>query len=166
MDVVAPRSFIPHYFKTEPNAISFYTDDIKMAEDLLNADRTISMPDGFKMIIKVRNNIPQVQIDDNLKYKMKMAMSKRYNSMTKALDLTKFHSDEDLREIFCGLFRPTIMLAAVEIISENTPDLEALNLADNKIHLLDHLKCLAIKLPSLKILHLDNNKVISYTYMF
>lgn len=161
MDIVAPRSFIPHYFKTEQNAISFYIDDIKMAEDLLNADRTISMPDGFKMIIKVRNSIPQVQIDEHLKQKMKMAMVKRYNAATKALDLTKFHSDEDLRDIFCGLFRPTIMLAAIEIIAENIPDLEALNLADNKIHLLDHLKCLANKLPSLKILYLENNKVHS-----
>lgn len=159
--VVEPDSFIPHYFKVESTAVCFYLDDIKIAQTLLNNDRRITLPDGFKMLIRVRNNIPQVQIDANLKEKMKLAMAKRYTAATKALDLTKFHADADLRDIFCALFRPTIMLAAIDIIAENIPDLEALDLSDNKIHLLDHLKCLATKLPSLKILHMANNKVWS-----
>lgn len=157
--LVAPDSLIPHYVKVESSALCFYVDDIKIAQTLLNGDRRISLPDGFKMMIRVRNSIPQVQIDANLKEKMKLAMAKRYTATTKALDLTKFHTDVDLKDIFCALFRPTIMLAAIDIIAENIPDLEALDLSDNKIHLLDHLKCLANKLPCLKILHMANNKV-------
>lgn len=158
-NLVAPDSLIPHYVKVESSALCFYVDDIKIAQTLLQSDRRVTLPDGFKMIIRVRNNIPQVQIDANLKEKMKLAMAKRYTAATKALDLTKFHTDVDLKDIFCALFRPTIMLAAIDIIAENIPDLEALDLSDNKIHLLDHLKCLAKKLPYLKILHMANNKV-------
>lgn len=51
------------------------------------------------------------------------------------------------------------MNAAIDVISENIPDLEALNLNDNKLNLLDHLKVLRSKLPLLKILYLGNNKV-------
>lgn len=144
----------------------FFVDDVRVAETLLNADRVLTMPDGFKMLIRVRNSIPHVQIDENLKEKMKHAMEKRYTPATKALNLSKFHSDDDLRDIFCALFRPTILLAAIDIISENIPDLEALNLDDNKIHLLDHLKCLASKLPFLKILHMANNKVKMLTAIY
>lgn len=164
MSLVQPNVFIPHYFKVENTAITFFVDDIKVAELLLNSDRMLTFPDGFKMLIRVRNSIPYVQIDENLKQKMKLAMVKRYTPATKALDLTKFHSDNDLRDIFCALFRPTIMLAAIDVIAENIPDLEALKLDDNKIHLLDHLKCLAKKLPQLKILHLANNKVSAFLY--
>lgn len=157
--LVDPEALNPHYVKVESSALCFYVDDIKIAQMLLNADRRYTLPDGFKMMIRVRNSIPQVQIDANLKEKMKLAMSKRYTTATKALDLTNFHTDVDLKDIFCALFRPTIMLAAIDIIAENIPDLEALDLSDNKIHLLDHLKCLATKLPCLKILHMANNKV-------
>lgn len=164
--LAAPEPLIPHYVKVESSALCFYVDDIKTAQILLNGDRRITLPDGFKMIIRVRNSIPQVQIDANLKEKMKLAMAKRYTAATKALDLTKFHTDVDLKDIFCALFRPTIMLAAVDIIAENIPDLEALDLSDNKIHLLDHLKCLAKKLPCLKILHMANNKVSFVRFFF
>lgn len=51
------------------------------------------------------------------------------------------------------------MMAAVDIIAENIPDLQALNLDSNKISNLDHFKQLVIKLPNLRILHLSNNKV-------
>lgn len=119
------------------------------------------MPDGHKMLIRVRTGLPTTQVDDSLKEKMKLAMVKRYTATTKALDLTKFHADDDLRDIFCPLFRHQIMLAAVDVIAENIPDLEALKLDDNKIQTLDHLKCMPVKLPYLKILHLANNRVCS-----
>lgn len=150
----------------EGNAVSFFVDDFPMAESIFNSDRQITMPDGFKMIIKVRGGIPQVNVDTNLKEIMKLAMVKRYTAANKALDLTKFHSDPDLLNYYCGLSRPTIMLAVFDIISENIPDLEALNLGENKLHLLDHFKCLPTKLPNLKILHMPNNRVSFCFYYF
>lgn len=157
--LVQPLVFIPHYFKVELTAITFYVDDIRVAEALLNADRKLSLPDGHRLLIRVRNGVPQVTIDAAVQAKMKLAMAQRYNATTKALDLSKFHAHPELHDVFCALFRPAVMLVAIQLIAENIPDLEALKLDDNKIHLLDHFKCLPQKLPFLKILHLANNKV-------
>lgn len=65
----------------------------------------------------------------------------------------------ELADIFCALFRPVIMLAAIDIIAENIPDLEALNLNDNKLHGIEHLKILSTKLKNLKILYMGDNRV-------
>lgn len=53
------------------------------------------------------------------------------------------------------------MLAAIDIIAENISDLEALNLNDNKIHKVDHLRILPTKLKNLKILYIGDNRVRS-----
>ncbi|GBP36332.1 Nuclear RNA export factor 1 [Eumeta japonica] len=156
---ISPDIFIPHYYKNIGNAAVFYVDDVKIAEKLFNADRKIVMPDGFKLLVIVKNMVPKINIDTEMKEKMKLTMAKRYNAATKALDLTKFHADPDLSEVFCALFRPVIMLAAVDIIAENIPDLEALNLNDNKLHGLAHLKQLSMKLKCLKILYMGDNKI-------
>ncbi|KPI90891.1 Nuclear RNA export factor 1 [Papilio xuthus] len=159
LNFTSPDIFIPHYYRINGNAAIFYVDDVKSAENLFNADKKIVMPDGFKMVVIVKNAVPNVNVDANMKEKMKLVMAKRYNPATKALDMTKFHSDSDLSEIFCGLFRPVIMLTAIDIIAENIPDIEALNLNDNKLHGLDHLKVMATKLKNLKILYLGDNRI-------
>lgn len=90
---LSPDIFIPHYYKVNGNAAVFYVDDVKTAEKLYNADRKITMSDGFKLIVIVRNAVPNMAIDAAMKEKMKLTMAKRYNATTKALDLTKFHAD-------------------------------------------------------------------------
>lgn len=130
-----------------------------MARALQNVDRKIDLPNGFKMMVKVRNGLPNVQLDENVRGRMKIVMAKRYNPATKALDLSAFHTDPDLRDIFVALFRPTIMIAAIDIIEQNIPDLVALNLDNNKIQSLEHFKTITTKIPNLRILHLANNKV-------
>lgn len=160
-NALQPDGLAQHYYKIDEAAKSchFYVEDHDMAEKIMKLDRKISLPDGFKMMIKVRGSIPQVRIDDTLKERIKNAMGKRYNPTTKALDLTKFHADPDLTDIFCSLARPPIMIAALDIIAENIPDLEALNLNDNKINQMEHMKALPQKLKCLKTLYLGNNKV-------
>lgn len=159
LEHLSPQLFIPYYYRVDGKDSVFFVDDIKIAELLQEATRKISTPNGFKMLIYVRSGIPQVQIDDALKQRMKNAMIKRYHAQNKALDLSQFHSDPDLLDVFVGLFRPTIMMAVIEIIAENIPELEALNLNNNKIHLLDHFKCVPQKLPCLTVLHLANNRI-------
>ncbi|KAL0878623.1 hypothetical protein ABMA27_003701 [Loxostege sticticalis] len=159
LSFISPEIFIPHYYKINGNAAVFYVDDVKIAEKLFNADRKITMPDGFKLVVIVRNAVPNVTIDADMKEKMKLTMAKRYNPATKALDLTKFHADPDLSDIFCALSRPMIMLAAIDIIAENIPDLEALNLNDNKLHGIEHLKILSSKFKNLKILYMGDNRI-------
>ncbi|XP_018319322.1 nuclear RNA export factor 1 isoform X2 [Agrilus planipennis] len=160
MDHVSPLTLYPVMWTSERNVVTFYVDEYKVAEKLNNLDRQIRYPDGFNMIIKVNTGSPNVvDINESMKEKMKLAMAKRYNAATRALDLTKFHADPDLQDVFCALFKPIILLTAIDIISVNIPDLEALNLYDNRIHVLSHLKKLNTKLPNLKILHIGNNKI-------
>lgn len=156
---ISPLIFIPHYWKVDDTAISFYIEDFQAAEALQKVDRTIGLPDGRKMIVIVRNGSPQFTVNEQLKERMKLAMVKRYNAATRALNLEKFHTDPDLSDIFCALFRPQIMLAAFDVIKDNIPDLEALNLNDNKLHMMDHFRHLVQKAPNLKILYLANNKI-------
>ncbi|XP_063701665.1 nuclear RNA export factor 1-like [Culicoides brevitarsis] len=159
LERLSPLLFIPYYYRMDGKDSVFFVDDIKIAEKLQEASRQISTPNGFKMVIYVRSGIPQVQIDDSLKLRMKNAMIKRYHAPNKALDLSQFHADPDLLDVFVGLFRPTIMMAVIDIIAENIPELVALNLNNNKIHLLDHFKCVPTKLPNLAVLYLANNRV-------
>ncbi|XP_065082338.1 nuclear RNA export factor 1 isoform X1 [Ochlerotatus camptorhynchus] len=159
VSAISPLIFIPQYWKVEDTAVSFYIEDFQAAEALQKIDRTIGLPDGRKMIVIVRNSNPQFQVNEQLKERMKLAMQKRYNPATRALNLEKFHTDPDLSDIFCALFRPQIMLAAFDVIKDNIPNLEALNLNDNKLHMLDHFKQLAQKVPKLKILYMANNKI-------
>lgn len=93
LSYISPDIFIPHYYRTNGNSAVFYVEDVKAAEKLFNADRKITMSDGFRLCIIVKNNAPNIQIDADMKEKMKLAMAKRYNAATKALDLTKFHMD-------------------------------------------------------------------------
>ncbi|CAH0625346.1 unnamed protein product [Chrysodeixis includens] len=159
LSYLSPDIFIPHYYKINGNSAIFYVDDVKLAEKLFHADRKIVMSDGFKLMVIVRNAVPNVNVDAAMKEKMKLAMAKRYNAVTKALDLTKFHADPDLSDLFCALFRPVIMLVAIDIIAENIPDIEALNLNDNKLHGIEHLRSLPTKLKNLKILYIGDNRI-------
>lgn len=156
---IRPMVFIPHYYKELDNASIFYIDELESAQKLSDSDRQIQMPSGHQMRVLVSNNVPQSNVDDTVVERMKLAMVKRYNAETKALDLTKFHSDPDLLDIFCALFRPSFMTQAFKIIAENIPQLEALNLNDNKINMMTHFQDLSSKVPNLKILYLGKNKV-------
>lgn len=162
MSALAPTTFNAQFYAVDnmTQNVSFYVDDFDVAEKILRQDKKIQLPDGFQISIRARGSVPQVKIDATLKEKMKMAMVKRYNAQTKAMDLTKFHGDPDFTDVFCALSRPQIMTAAIDIIAENIPDLEALNLNDNRLGMLDHLRILSTKLPKLKILYLGNNKVM------
>jgi len=58
-----------------------------------------------------------------------------------------------------ALFRPNMMLAVLDIIVENVPELVALDLSDNKLYALDNLSVLSVKLPNLRVLHIGKNRV-------
>ncbi|CAH1116234.1 unnamed protein product [Phaedon cochleariae] len=159
MDKMAPSPFWPIAWKVYGTTVTFYVDDYKIAEKLNNLDREIQMPNGFRLFVRVHAGCPNVDMNAATKEKMKLVMAKRYNDATKALDLTRFHADPDLQDCFCALFKPIVFLAVVDIIGENIPQLEALNLYDNKIQVLNYLKKANKKMPNLKILHMGNNKV-------
>ncbi|EDX17590.1 sbr [Drosophila simulans] len=137
---MSPHVFIPQYWRVERNCVVFFTDDYEAAERIQHLGRHGHLPDGYRLMPRVRSGIPLVAIDDAFKEKMKVTMAKRYNIQTKALDLSRFHADPDLKHIFCPLFRQNVMGAALDIICDNIPDLEALNLNDNSITSMEAFK--------------------------
>ncbi|XP_031353729.1 nuclear RNA export factor 1 isoform X2 [Photinus pyralis] len=165
LEHVTPIPFAPVAWSTDGNFATFYVDDYKLADKLNSLDRQIDCPDGFKLAIRVHSGSPNVDITDSLKAKLKAAMANRYDLANKALDLTKFHADPQLQDVFCALFKPIMLLTVIDIMSENIPELVALNLNENRIQVLNHLKKIDKKLPNLKILHLGNNKIREMTML-
>ncbi|KAF7271883.1 hypothetical protein GWI33_015302 [Rhynchophorus ferrugineus] len=159
LDKLAPLPFLPVAWQSSGTAVVFYVDDYKTADKLLSLSHQVQLPNGFKLIVKVHPGSPAVDITPQLKEKMKLVMAKRYNSLNKALDLTKFHADPDLKNDFCALFKPQILIAVLDIIGNEIPDLEALSLNDNRLMFLEGMKKSINKLNNVKIFHLRNNKL-------
>lgn len=74
--------------------------------------RIIGLPGGRKMIVIVRNSNPQITVNEQMTGRMKFAMQ----NATPTASLENFHTDPDLCDIFCALFRPQIMLTAFDVI--------------------------------------------------
>lgn len=161
LSYIAPETFIPFMYKVVGNEATFYVDDNKIAMALADSDRKITTTDGFKLQVRVsKAGFPQCEIDNKLKERLKQAMAKRYVHETNALDLSRFHRDPDLiTDYFCALFRPVMLKAVLDIVSEHIPDLEALNLDGNKLQLIEKLNVLDKKFTKLKILYLGDNKI-------
>lgn len=160
VEMVAPLTFWPICWSASGNTITFFVEDRKVAEKLLASDRKVQLPNGFKLILKVNPGTPNVDMTNEVKEKIKLVMAKRYNLANKALDLTKFHSDPDLQEYFCALFKPIVFDTVLKIIQEeNIQDLEALCLNENKLTVFGFLKRISKDLPNIKILHLANNRI-------
>jgi hypothetical protein len=60
-----------------------------------------------------------------------------------------------------ALFRPKILMAALDISMENVPELMALDLSHSNLFALDNLTVLALKVPNFKVLHSWRNQVIT-----
>ncbi|KAH8279032.1 hypothetical protein KR044_002740 [Drosophila immigrans] len=162
---MSPHVFIPQYWRVEHSCVVFFTDDFEVAERIQQLGRHAQLPDGFRLMPRVRNSVPLVTIDDEFKAKMKVVMAKRYNVQTKALDLSKFHADPYMKPIFCPLFRVNVMACALDIICEHIPDLEAINLNDNQMNTMEAFKGVDKRLPHLKILYLGDNKLPSLAHL-
>lgn len=146
--------------------VIFYIDDFKVASKLNSLDRQLQLPNGFKLHLRVYPGFPNITMNEKVKEKMKLVMAKRYNAVNKALDLTKFHADPDLQEFFCVLFKPIVLITVLDIIKENIPELEAINLGENRLSTFIAIKKLPNKIPNVKILHLGKNSVSIFKIFF
>jgi nuclear RNA export factor len=52
-----------------------------------------------QLVIKVKADLPHVELNSTLKEKIKEAMVKRYNADLKALDMSRFHADPGKRTL-------------------------------------------------------------------
>ncbi|XP_019881507.1 nuclear RNA export factor 1 isoform X2 [Aethina tumida] len=159
LDNLNPLPFIPIQWTTIGHNVVFFVEGYKVAEKILSLDRQLQLPDGFKLFVRVQPGSPNVDVTPTMKEKMKLAMGKRYDSNMKSLNLSAFHTDPDLQDMFCALFKPIVFIAVLDIIVENIPQLEALNLDDNKICILSFMKKIVKSLPNLSVLHMRGNKI-------
>ncbi|GFG38323.1 hypothetical protein Cfor_01734 [Coptotermes formosanus] len=160
LDAITPTVFIPLNYEVRGADSSFFVDDSRTADKLASVDRKIMTFKGFRLVVKVKPDMPHVELNCTLKEKIKAAMVKRYNAALKALDLSRFHADPDLVDNYAvALFRPNMMLAVVDVIVENVPELVALDLSENKLYALDSLSVLSVKLPNLRVLHIGKNRI-------
>jgi hypothetical protein len=85
----------------------------------------------------------------------------RYNLQTKALNLRKFHTDPAFlgEAFYAPLNRGNVMAEVIRIIGDNIPELEALDISENKIRGCDHFNTFAEKAPNVKILYIGDNNV-------
>ncbi|XP_044591000.1 nuclear RNA export factor 1-like [Cotesia glomerata] len=160
LSYMAPHTFIPIMYKVIGQEAIFYVDSQETANKLAECHKKITTPDNHKLQVRVRPGFPKCEADAVLKEKLKAAMAKRYNQQNNALDLSCFHHDPDLvQDYFCALFRPGMLMSVLEIVADAIPNLEALNLENNKLSIIEKLSFLGKKLRHLKILYIGDNKI-------
>ena len=123
--------FLPICFSELDVNSQFYVEDRGAAQALKDLDKKIKMPDGCPLEITVhRTSAPNVTISDELVEKIKSVMSKRYFVVSKALNLSAFHVDEDFAKEFfyAPLWRTNVMTKVLMVIQENIPKVSSLTL--------------------------------------
>lgn len=74
--------------------------------------------------------------------------------------MTCFHTDPDVIDSYVeALFTPNVVLAVLNIIAENAPNLTKLNMSDNKLYSVDDLSLFSIKLPNLIALQIGRYRI-------
>ena len=85
---------------------------------------------------------------------------RRYTQATKSMDLSMFQRDFDfVSDYICALPWPLGLEVVFIVLSENMPDLKALNLNGNILDIGLILRMVKLKLVSLKILHTGENSI-------
>ena len=93
-------------------------------------------------------------------------MIRLYDQDTGLMNLSKFGEADEFKQngLFIVLERANFLRTIVEIITENTPNLAALNLSGNKLNFLEMLRPLTAKCSSLKAIDLSKNRVCLTLY--
>ncbi|XP_021008412.1 nuclear RNA export factor 2-like [Mus caroli] len=161
--------FIPvdfHYDKTQAR---FFVQNAKTASALKDVSYRICDETNRKIAIFVSPSVVPYSVQnkftsEQMEY-IRESMMNRYDSSQKALDLEKFRFDQDLmdKDIDMMLNRRSCMVATLQIIQSDFPELLSLNLKNNKLYQLDGLSDMTEKAPHVKILNLSRNKLKSFT---
>ncbi|XP_074662388.1 nuclear RNA export factor 1-like isoform X2 [Tubulanus polymorphus] len=151
--------FVPHQFHFENNNAVFLVQDTRVAQAIRSVNKRITMPNGFKMIITMQETSPpNPPLDDDTVEKLKLCMSNRYDPQTKSLNLSSLATDEELskEKIFLPLSRVTVFDKVVAIVEEFIPEVESIDLSENKLYNLLSASKLS-KMKNLKKLNLSKN---------
>ncbi|XP_075902492.1 nuclear RNA export factor 1 isoform X2 [Nelusetta ayraudi] len=159
--------FTPVQYHVEHNRAHFYVDDSPTATAIHKCSHKITDSDGYKVEVHINPSAPPSFLLSDLKPEhldhLKQCMAKRFDGSQQALDLNNIRTDPDLvsQNVEVILNRKTNMEAVIKIIEENIPELNSLNLSNNRIHKLDEFAELVTKVPQLKTLNLSHNELKS-----
>uniref|UniRef100_A0A023FJY8 Putative mrna export factor tap/mex67 n=1 Tax=Amblyomma cajennense TaxID=34607 RepID=A0A023FJY8_AMBCJ len=157
---------IPYNFQYDGNNAIFYINDPASAAAVRSLNRVIDTPSGFKMNITVKGSeLPTVSLDEEIFSGLKMVMGKRYDAIRCVLNLSNFHNEESLKELnlYITLGRTSVMSVAIKIIVDNIPEVQTLDLSNNRLVTLYPLGPLRSACKQLRSLNLANNKIMKMT---
>ncbi|XP_020616739.1 nuclear RNA export factor 1-like isoform X2 [Orbicella faveolata] len=169
-----------HYFRGESAA--FFVEGGKVADALKKVSHKITVKDGSKLIVSVRPSAPphnpssasvfhgmaddlsgegSGSLNDDTKQVLKECLSKRYDFPTKTLNLSDMFHDEVLNasNVQGILSRHWMASGIVRLIGENCPEVQSLDLSNNRLKSLDGFKDLAKQTSNLKHLKISNNQL-------
>ncbi|GAB1303120.1 Nuclear RNA export factor 2 [Apodemus speciosus] len=161
--------FVPVDFHYDKNRARFFVQNAKTASALKDVSYRICDEASRKISIFVSPSVVPYSVQNKFTSEqmehLKISMMNRYDASQKALDLEKFRFDQDLmdKDIDMMLNRRSCMVATLQIIESNIPELLSLNLKNNKLYQLDGLSDMTEKAPHVKILNLSRNKLKSIT---
>uniref|UniRef100_A0A8C5R1D5 Nuclear RNA export factor 1 n=1 Tax=Leptobrachium leishanense TaxID=445787 RepID=A0A8C5R1D5_9ANUR len=152
--------FTPLEWQYYGTRVHFFVDDPIAVEALKDASKTLKARDNIKVVVFTPTP-PQpfdAMKDEDIEH-FKNCMQKRYDRSQMAMDLKALRSDPDLvaNHVDLILNRQSNMIAMLNIIEDNVPELLSLNLSSNKLFKLDDMSPIEIKARKLKILNLSNN---------
>ncbi|XP_032745809.1 nuclear RNA export factor 2-like [Rattus rattus] len=159
--------FVPVDFHYDKNRARFFVQDAKIASALKDVNLKICDETSRKISLFVTPSVVPYSVQNKFSSEqmehLKISIMKRYDASQKALDLEKFRFDQDLmdKDIDMMLNRRSCMVATLQIIESNIPELLSLNLKNNKLYQLDGLSDMTEKAPQVKILNLSRNKLKS-----
>ncbi|XP_033733776.1 nuclear RNA export factor 1-like [Pecten maximus] len=154
--------FIPQCFHFEQDSAVFHIQDKDVADAIRSQSQRHTLPNGFKMIIIVKPSMPPANyMDKGTVEKLKSAMSRRYDSSAKMLDLSNLYQDSEMSQenLHLPLSRQNVMSQVITIIEEHISELEGLDVSNNRLISLEHLGRLTKICPNIVRINLGKNSV-------
>lgn len=154
----------PVLFKyTENDNAEFLIESSDVAQALQSASRRISAPNGKKLVIsmsKVRAPVVSLQATDI--NALKKLLDRRYDPLNNAMDLSSVGDDAVLKQEhgnFLPLSRNNVMLTISTLIGQACPNLNSVDISQNKLRFLDFVTNLALRCPQVTRLDLSQNYI-------
>uniref|UniRef100_A0A2P2I0S1 Nuclear RNA export factor 1-like n=1 Tax=Hirondellea gigas TaxID=1518452 RepID=A0A2P2I0S1_9CRUS len=158
---------IYHKLATEANHVTFHLeDDESVCKSLRDLSKRFSMPgSNTRHTITVDTTtspgsaLPPEDVDEIVK----RVLASRYNPDLKKLDLSKFHSDQGFRSynVVFVLCHASNLDTVANMIVKNIPEVEEIDLSNNKIMKLDTTARILRGCRNLHKLNLNNNRFYS-----
>lgn len=140
----------------------FFVVGTDTALALRDLSRRVTTQTGHRLVIlATKSPMMTSQLDNDCKETIKQAMARLFDGNNQVMDLSNFRDAIEFKQkgLFVILSKVNMLRTAIEIITENTPNLLALNLRNNKISYLEPLTKLKNSCHNLKALDLSNNNV-------